>query len=250
MEKKAELNNPYVRNFYNEHVGSLHTSYADSRWHSSPAQAYDYIQTSRAIDQALKKATYTRAIEVGPGDAVWTPKLLSCVSGQIHLIEQSDAMLAQAREKLKTESRVTFERADFMEAHPPQEADLLISIRCFEYFKDKPAGLKKMFSLLKPGGKLIIVTKNADLYTTKNVQSQQVHSGQVSKREMSTMLKAADFTIEAVYPAVLRWKIKYWLPRTIFNFLQKQAVLSNGRFSIPWLFSRATESFTYVAKRP
>lgn len=250
MSTSKELNNPYVRDFYNQHLSSLEGSYTDSRWNASPAQKFDYRQTSRAIEHALGDKFYGSAIEVGPGDAVWTHKILKRVTGRLHLIEQSDEMLAQAKVKLQTEQRITYERSDFMESNPPKGADVLMAIRCFEYFSDKPASIKKMFALLAPKGRLVIVTKNADLYTTKNVRNRQVHSGQVTKKQMLNMLEDAGFILEAVYPAVLRWKIRYFVPRIIFDNLQKLAVASNGTFYIPWLFTKASESYCYVASKP
>lgn len=247
--QEQDLKNSYVEEFYNDQVASLESNYTQSRWFSSPERTFEYNQTLRALTKALGTQSYEKALEIGPGDAVWTP-VISAAVNQLHLVEQSEVMYTQALQKLKdNEKNITVEHADFSKSEPPQENNLIVAMRCFEYFDDKAASLKKMHSLLAQGGSLVIVTKNADLYTTKGVQDRLIHSDQLTKSEMVSLLKEAGFTVESVYPATLRWKSSFAVSRMIFTLLHKLSVATNGGFSIPFLFPRATESYTYVAKR-
>jgi ubiquinone/menaquinone biosynthesis C-methylase UbiE len=245
----TKLNNKYVRNYYNKQVGKLDTTYTDSRWHSSGAAEFDYIQTSRALDLALGKDRFEKVVEIGPGDAVWTEKIHKHVEGSMYLIEQSSEMLGLAREKLRNRSDINFELSDFEGSNPPLENDLVIAIRCFEYFQNKSDSIKKMYDMLSLGGRLIIVTKNADLKTSVSVQKRLVHSDQLTRKEMKNLLTKNNFKIEMVYPAVIRWKIKYALMRFVFDTLHKITVWSGGAIQISFLYKYATESFVYVASK-
>ncbi len=243
------LANEYVKDYYDKQIGDLEERYVDYRWNSDDTGRFDYAQTTRALTQALGSRRYKNAVEIGPGDGVWTRLLKEHVDGPLYLIEQSESMLAQAKKELRDITDITYEHADWDQSTPPAERDLVFAIRCFEYFTDKPAGLEKMYRTLKPGGRLILVTKNADLYTSVNVQGKTLHSDQVSKLAMCGMLRDAGFTIEAVYPATFRWKIKYRLFRFVFDLLHVLAVRTGGLGSVPVLTKYATESFTYVARK-
>jgi ubiquinone/menaquinone biosynthesis C-methylase UbiE len=249
-KKDSKLQNIYVMDYYNRQVGAMDETYTDARWHSSSVQEFEYRQTSRALNKALGVRKYKNAIEIGPGDGVWTKKIRRHVKGNIHLIEQSEEMLEQAKKRLGVLKNVTFERADFMDSSAPGERDLIISIRCFEYFSEKNSAIKKMFDLLQPGGRLIIVTKNAKLVTSKGVQDKVVHSGQVTKSQMRKLLIQNGFVVESIYPAVFRWKIKYAVMRIIFDTLHRLTIWSKGLVRIPLVYTYATESFVYIASKP
>ena len=245
-----QLDNAYVKKYYDAHVRSLRETYTDARWHSSVVREFDYRQTLRALQKALAHAHAKTAIEIGPGDGVWTPILRRFVSGRIHLVEQSDEMLAQAQKRLQDIPDITFERADVMESNPPAGVDLIVAIRCFEYFKEKKAALNKMFALLAPGGRLVIVTKNAQFITSASVQGETVHSDQLSRAQMRALLRESGLRVESVYPAIFRWKAGNALMRVLFDAAQRVAVASGGRIQIPLLATYAAESFVYVATRP
>lgn len=249
-EEEKGLRNTYVKDYYDKQVGSLDNTYEDSRWHSSPIQEFEYRQTSRAIDSALHGISYTTALEIGPGDGVWTKKLRKHVKGNIHLIEQSDEMLNQAKKNLGDLKDITFERSDFMDSTAEGDRDLIMAARCFEYFTEKNLAIKKMFGLLSPGGRLIIVTKNSQLITSLSVQGEVVHSDQMSRRQMRKLLVQNGFVVKGIYPAVMRWKIKYAPMRFLFDMLHRIAVWSKGWLRIPFIYTYATESFVYVAYRP
>jgi ubiquinone/menaquinone biosynthesis C-methylase UbiE len=246
--EENKLKNEYVREYYNQHVKEYDT-YTDERWHSSVTGEFDYLQTSRSIEKALDGQEYKKVLEIGPGDGVWTRQIKQHVKGPMYLIEQSDEMLNIAKRRLSGIKDMSFERSDFMESNAPGENDLIIAVRCFEYFTNKNEGLKKMCNLLSVGGKLVIVTKNADLYTTVNVQKRVVHSDQVTKTQMSDLLSQNGFIVNYIFPATLRWKVKYRVMRYIFDALHRVAVWSRGRLFIPVLYKYATESYVYVATK-
>ena len=168
------------------------------------------------------------------------------VEGELHLVEQSKEMLVKAKERLLTLQDVTFEHSDFLSSNPESGNELVVAVRCFEYFEDKVAALKKMSGLLVEGGRIIVVTKNSKLLTLSSVQHKVLHSDQVSPREMRLLALRAGLIVEHVYPAVFRWKATYAPLRSIFDVLHKLAVWSNGLLVVPILGTYATESYVYV----
>jgi ubiquinone/menaquinone biosynthesis C-methylase UbiE len=248
--KKNNLSNLYVKDYYDRQVGSSDKIYEEARWHSSLIQEFEYKQTNRALSRALLGKKYKTALEIGPGDGVWTRKIREHVSGNIHLVEQSEKMLEQAKTNLSNMEDITFERSDFMNSTAEGNRDLIVAIRSFEYFTEKSLALKKIFNLLNPGGKLIVVTKNSQLVTSSSVQGKTLHSDQVNRSQMKQLLLQNGFMIEGIYPAVIRWKIKYALLRLFFDIFHRITVWSKGWLRIPFVYAYATESFVYVASKP
>ncbi len=250
MDKEDKLSNKYVRDYYNKTVGDMSDGYTNTRWFSTSVGKFDYLQTKRALTKALSYRKYDSAVEIGPGDAVWTKIIKERVGNSMHLIEQSDEMLSQAKMKLKDEPGITFERSDFINSEAKKDIDLVISLRCFEYFEDKKASVEKIFNSLRPTGRFILVTKNSKLITSKSSQGKKVHSDQLSRKEVISLLTSAGFEVEHVFPATMRWKIKYAPMRWFFDAMHKISVTSSGRFKLPLIESSATESYTYVAVKP
>jgi ubiquinone/menaquinone biosynthesis C-methylase UbiE len=151
-------------------------------------------------------------------------------------------MLARAKAKLEGAKDVTFEEGDFLASNPPSGNELVIAIRCFEYFEDKPGALKKMRALLKRDGRLVIITKNPRMITSRPAQSKQLHSDQVSRERMQRIASEAGFTLEHAYPAVLRMKATLLPLRIAFDLLHRLSVIC--RMELP-LATYATESYVY-----
>lgn len=244
MNKK--LDNVYVERYYDTQVANIGGSYTDERWHSSVVKEFEYQQTARAIRSALSGRQYKKVIEIGPGDGVWTSLIKETVSGAIHLVEQSGEMLSRAKERFSSLRNITFEHSDFLTSHPPADNDLIVAIRCFEYFEDKEGALEKMRDLLTRDGRIVIITKNADLVTSSSVQHKTLHSDQVSRRDMQHLAIKAGLVIEKIYPAVIRWKASYTIMRFLFDFLHKMTTWSQGIITIPFLETYATESYVYI----
>ena len=128
---------------------------------------------------------------------------------------------------------ITFEHSDFLTSHPPADNDLIVAIRCFEYFEDKEGALEKMRDLLTRDGRIVIITKNADLVTSSSVQHKTLHSDQVSRRDMQHLAIKAGLVIEKIYPAVIRWKASYNNAFSIRFFTQNDdMVAGDNHYSV------------------
>jgi pyrrolidone-carboxylate peptidase len=87
------------------------------------------------------------------------------------------------------------------------------------------------------------------MYTTTSAQKKTLHTAQVTKREMISLLKEAGFVVESIFPAVMRWKANNVLMRMVFTVLHYVSVKTSGRVHIPILERYATESYVYVARK-
>lgn len=243
-EKKFD--NQYVRQYYDTYLGTI-GEYEAHRWHATPHKRFEYRQMARSIKRGLGSGHYVNALEVGPGDAVWTPLFRSCAQS-VHLIEQSGEMLKRAQQKLSSVSAVTFEHADLTQASEGEQYELVAAIRCFEYFEDKEAALAKLFRFTAPGGRLLLITKNIRLLHSEGIRQKPIHTGQLNRTDLVRMLERVGFEVERVYPAVFRLKAGYLLARIFFDLLHR-AMVAVGSYKIVPFATYATESYTYVARR-
>lgn len=244
-KNKDELNNPYVREYYNEQLKQLDKDYIDERWFSSKAAEFDYHQTRRTLLAALRGQKEADMLEIGPGDGVWTDLILP-LKKKLVLLDQSEEMIGRAQKRLVEYSDVQYHTGDFSSFETDAKFGLIFAIRCFEYFENKPRDVEKMHALLHTGGRLIIVTKNRS-YISRSKRT--LHTGQLTKTEMVALLREKGFEVERVYAATLRVKGAWLLSRALFGALHTLHVATGGWFSIPYLFDRVTESYTYVATK-
>lgn len=243
-EKKNLFSNKYVRDYYDKYLRQMPAEYSAERWFSSKVAQFDYKQTRRALLRAIKNRRFGRVLEVGSGDGIWT-ELIAPYTNSMHLIDQSEEMMNRAKKRLANFNNITYEVRDFLKQPIQNERyDAIFSIRCFEYFQDKQAAIKKMYDLLNPNGRLIIITKNPKYFSIRGKTSKLLHSAQISRGDMITLLRKNGFKIESVYPATFRWKSKYLASHIIFDLLHRLLVALRGR-----LFTYATESYVYAATK-
>ena len=249
-KKKTLFTNEYVKDYYDEYSKRLPDEYSAVRWFSSKVRQFDYKQTRRALLRIMKNRKFKRILEVGPGDGAWT-ELLAPHAKSVHLIDQSKEMMDRAKKRLSNFHHITYKVQDFLK-HPVQNNryDAIFSVRCFEYFQNKQAAIKKMYGSLNPNGKLIIITKNSRYFSIRGKTSKPLHSAQISRKDMVTLLEKNGFKIESIYPAIFRWKSKYLIFRAIFDLLHRLFVILKGRLVFfDRLFTYATESYIYEATK-
>ncbi len=90
------------------------------------------------------------------GTAIWLTKEKGCACVGLNLMEFQLRLARGFASKKK--ARVSFAAGDFM--HPPFAADsfdAVVAIESFDHAPDKPAWVRCMAGLLRPGGKLLIV---------------------------------------------------------------------------------------------
>lgn len=244
---RAPLTNDYVRDYYNEYLEKNAKTYRDARWFSSEPARFDYEQTKRSILAALGNGKFATALEVGPGDGAWTP-FFAERSGSLTLLEQSDQMKLRVEKLIEEKgmSNVTVVRGSFPKDAPSSTYDLVVSIRAFEYFEDKPLAFRTFASLLTPNGRMVIVTKDPRFITLRGKPQRTLHDGQVTPAEFIQLAHNVGLRVEKHYPATMRWKSNIWLSRVLFHALHKLVVRFKTGMIAPLFAQYASESYIYI----
>jgi SAM-dependent methyltransferase len=235
------MKNAYAKDYYDTFLKELPGDYKSARWFSSNEAKLDYDQTRLA-------GKADSLLEIGPGDGVWTDLFIPRAE-TLTLLDQSVEMIERAKTRLEGTPNIKFIVGDF-NAYTGQETyDTICAIRCFEYFEDKALAVRQFYRLLKPGGTLIIVTKNPEHVRTKSAQERELHTGQISKGAMLGLLRQEGFEPKRPLSATWRFKARYGIFRMIFRALQALHIKTEGAFVIPFLTEPLTESYLYVAHK-
>lgn len=250
-KKSAELSDTYVRDYYNTHLEKLETTYTEHRWKTSPVRRFDYAQTLRSLRHALSfvSGKDKDVLEVGPGDGVWTREILPYTQ-KLTLLDQSSEMIARAQKNLEDLENISYVTGDFLTDAPRHTYDLVVAMRCFEYFDDKAKAAHIFKGLLNDGGALILVTKNVAYVSQKGKTNKVLHTGQLSRSAVIRLFEDVGLRVRAVYPATYRWKATHAMMRGVFGALHWVAVVTSGIVRIPFLEERATESYLYIITKP
>jgi ubiquinone/menaquinone biosynthesis C-methylase UbiE len=212
-----------IAKHYNSLLQDLEGEYIQQRWGDSEIKRRHYRQTELAIGRALERLeSLGDVLEIGCGPAVWTPLFLAG-AGSVALLDISEEMLKQARARIarldagKHAAKVRYTQGDFLEVDVAKRSyDTIISARAFEYMSDKQAFVDKCLSVLRPGGSLILVTKNRNWYDQKRSTSalERVPADQIPVeramqldlagwRDALAMFARAGFSSTAVYPVII-----------------------------------------------
>ncbi|HSU13286.1 class I SAM-dependent methyltransferase [Longimicrobium sp.] len=156
-----------IADHYRQVMKDTGGDYIHHRWGASEIQRRHYRQTATALGDALDRLGEPGdVLEIGCGPAVWTPLFLARARSVL-LYDISDAMLARARERIaetdggRHAGKVGYRAGDFVADPPAGESwDTIISVRAFEYMSSKADFVRHCAARLRPGGTLIVVTKN------------------------------------------------------------------------------------------
>ena len=135
--------------------------YFTHRWDRNIVTRADFAATRDILLETLRPQPEQRLLEIGCGPGSWTG-LTSARCVAVTALDLSAEMLAEARRRV-TAANVTFVRADFATWEPAADTrfDGAYSVRVFEHLPDKTAALRRLRSLLLPGGRVVIITKTA-----------------------------------------------------------------------------------------
>lgn len=217
--KDQNLDAKYVKNYYDTFLSQDGGEYAYHRWHKTPVHEAHFIQTRRTLKRAFS-TVLGKVLEIGGGDAMWTMFYIDKIEHLTYL-DVSEEMLSQAKTRLKEKAgKVEFIQGDFLENKLTSESfDNFISIRNFEYFKDKDFAVNEMNRLLKKDGTLLVVTKSKEYNLHTNLKKRTLHSDQVRIEDFLEMLRENGFEIQDVKPAIFGKLLKFSIFRVISNFI-------------------------------
>ena len=242
-----------VRAYYNDRVPRLDGTYANYRWEASAVRREHYVQTRDRLHSELSTRRFGDVVEVGCGPLVWTP-LLAVRARRVIALDLSYAMLTDpGARQLPSAFRCCADASRL----PLGVAvvDAVCTVRAFEYFPDKPAVIREFARVLRPGGYLMIVTKNREYrgyadngrVPRMDPDKQKLHSTNVSVAELLTMVRAGGFVDVRLRPVIVGrtnwipvWKVMRWAVRV---------ARPHWPDGIPRAISGLVESVMIVAQR-
>ena len=133
------------------------TYYRNLRWDKNRLTRFERDLTRRTIDEEVGPERVDSILEVGCGPGTWTA-LLAEKASHVTAVDLSPGRLEQARRAVPYE-RVEFINADAATFEPDRQYDTAVSVRVLEYIPEWSAVVNKLGRLVKPGGRVVLITK-------------------------------------------------------------------------------------------
>ena len=147
-----------------------------------------------------------RVLEVGCGSSGELTKFLATVGGKVTAVDISEEAVESVKKKLESIDNVDVYVADAQELKfPSQSFDAIVSYRTLHFVRDVPAFAKEADRLLKPGGKLIVIS--SPLAELKKIPGEQGDDKEIQR--VFTDFYSNTFAKEL---------IKYWDNKVMENF--------------------------------
>jgi len=142
-------------------------------WDAGPAEK-DAGKLEMMADR-LNIEPGTAVLDVGTGTGVFVPYILSRIgaAGSLVCLDYAAEMLKEARRKdFNRTGNIRYVCADIMANGLDDGAfDAIVGYSVFPHFADKPAVLRELYRLLKPGGRLFIC------HTASSATINRIHAG-------------------------------------------------------------------------
>lgn len=199
--------------------------FANNRWFGSRVARYDYLITKEIFLKSLNLKSQDQVLEIGCGPGVWTEILAERVD-KIRAIDISSNMIKEARSRVQR-GNVLFEISGFLHYKNNQRYDKIVSIRTIEYMQDKTSVIRKIYNLLKPGGKAVIITKTPLSFFTFRSQLGNLF------RNIFMVVKKK----QKIKPEIVMFKINPQELKNIFNACGFNRIkVSLVILRLPWFF--------------
>lgn len=103
----------------------------------------------------------SRVLDLGCGTGIMVPAYLACGAAEITGLDLAEGMIARAQEKWPDNPNVNFictDVLDFEDTASPDESgfDIVVIYNAYPHFPDKAALVRKVASLLRPGGRFLV----------------------------------------------------------------------------------------------
>lgn len=251
METKQVLTPDYVKDRYNTTIKDVYKyDYEFKRWFSTPVLQGEYVMMKKVVKRALSKiqSTPRTYLEVGPGPGTWTKYILGYFDKSIlqaHLVDISKEMLHIAKHNLASFSDIHFSEADFVQFRDTKKYDFFFSSRAIEYVPDKESFINNIYDLLEVGGSGCIFTKTPkyNINRLRGKESSDFHGGQISAKDMKTLLSQKGFSDIELYPAIIKF------PFVKSALLNHMLFILLGWFRLNILNNMFSESYCVTFKK-
>jgi len=206
ITKNDEKFGDWMRDFYNKKAKNISSKgYEHARWFSSPEKIRQYKFSCISLTHHMKHIKFKDCLEIGCGPGTWTKFLLERYpKAKFTCLDISREMIRQHRANVKS-NRVKRIVKSFLDESFKKKFDFIFFSRSIEYIPNKPKVIEKLNSLLKPGGKCIIVTSppHPTFFAIKKVLGKKIdreHTQRISVYRLNRLLKSFGFTNREFYP--------------------------------------------------
>jgi SAM-dependent methyltransferase len=196
-KKRKKIDKIFVRDYWNKSAGG----YKKERWEKNNIVKFDYYWTKQTLFDYLRPEKDDVVLEIGCGPGTWTKLVLGSVK-KLVAVDISSKMIKQAR---KNAPGAEFHICDAMDINLKQKFDKIFSVRMIEYVYKKEKFLRLLYSMLKPGGRLVIITKSRPCLW--DITSRSEWQRKVNSSVMKKMLKSAGFCNVKYEPVSIRLPI-------------------------------------------
>ncbi len=170
---------------------------ASSQYFEQHAGEWDDIRSgyfTEAVRASAIRKAYLRpemvVADVGTGTGYMAAGLAPLVR-QVHAFDASPAMLAVARENLKSYNNIVFHEADGLSLSLPEESlEAVFANMYLHHCPDPQAAIDEMVRLLQPGGRLVLTDMDAHHYTWMRDEMADVWLG-FERSQVRAWLEAA-----------------------------------------------------------
>jgi ubiquinone/menaquinone biosynthesis C-methylase UbiE len=133
------------------------------------SQAFNIKIRVETVSQFTRNLKHVNILDIGCGDGSLSLPFLT-ESNHITFLDRSKSMLELVLSRIPNglSDRIELLNMDFMDARLPEQIfDLIICVGVTAYIADRRSFIRKIASLLKPGGTLIIECSDADHFYTR-----------------------------------------------------------------------------------
>jgi ubiquinone/menaquinone biosynthesis C-methylase UbiE len=139
-------------------------------------------------------------LDVGSGDGFWTHRFARHFDSSVGLEPDAHA-LALAQRLYGTRTRYVRGFAEEL-CFAEESFDCVVSVSCFEHFRDSQIALQECYRVLKPGGRIAIsvdslLTENSAQDFRSWHQQKYFVTGYFSEQHLTSMLRQAGFEPES-----------------------------------------------------
>ncbi len=196
-----------TKQHYEDLIGELGEQYLFHRWGDHPVKRSHYRHTKRAIETIFDKHVgyVDDLLEVGCGPGVWTDIMLQHAK-KVTLFDISEEMLKVAKNKYRNNANLkAFVQGDYIaDANTLSDKfDVIFSARAIEYMSDKQKMVRQSHELLRPGGALVIITKNPAWHDKKrdgNREKAGIQTDWIGWGTLTGLFHDAGFQPVSVFP--------------------------------------------------
>ncbi len=134
------------------------SGFYDRQWNNSPVSEFDYTCTKDMLFSFLDPSMNDKILEIGCGLGTWT-EIVGGKCRAITAVDISKEMIRKAKKNVSLKNAKLIV-SDFLSFKTNERFDKIFAVRSFEYLDGTEAGLRKVWEMLKPRGKFVIITKS------------------------------------------------------------------------------------------